>query len=101
MRVNKRIPDFPEPTCRGLRRWFRSMHEADLLYHPDEPAESVVRIHTGEACFTPAECLQLNAAIESMFATHGDAVYTVVLYFARKGSGITLAQRHTAASLVC
>lgn len=42
MHANKRIPDFPEPTCCGLRRWFRHMFAADLLYHPDEPAETIV-----------------------------------------------------------
>jgi hypothetical protein len=88
MCTDQRIPDFPEPTFCGLRRWYRQMHEADLLYHPDEPAETIVRTDTGEASFTPEECVQLNAAVDSLFASHGDLVYAVGLHFARKARGI-------------
>lgn len=88
MHAHRRIPDFPEPTCCGLRRWFRHMFAADLLYHPDEPAETIVRIDSREASFTPEECVELNAAVESLFAVHGDLVYTVGLHFARKLRGI-------------
>lgn len=98
MSTNKRIPDFPEPTCCGLRRWFRHMFAADLLYHPDEPAETIVRIDTREASFTPEECVELNAAVESMFAVHGDLVYAIGLHFARKLRGIK-PERHPAALL--
>lgn len=64
------------------------MFAADLLYHPDEPAETIVRIDSREASFTPEECVELNAAVESLFAVHGDLVYTVGLHFARKLRGI-------------
>lgn len=84
MCTDQRIPDFPELTFCGLRRWCRQMHEADLLYHPDESAETIVRTDTGEARFTADECVQLNAAVDSLFASHGDLVYTVGLHFARK-----------------
>lgn len=84
MCTDQRIPDFPEPTFCGLRRWYRQMHKADLLYHPDEPAETIVRADTGEVSFTAEECVQLNAAVDSLFASHGDLVYTVGLHFARK-----------------
>jgi hypothetical protein len=100
MHANKRIPDFPEPTCCGLRRWFRHMFAADLLYHPDEPAETIVRIDTREASFTAEECVELNAAVESLFALHGDLVYTVGSHFVRKALGIK-PERHAAASLAC
>lgn len=64
------------------------MHKADLLYHPDEPAETIVRADTGEVSFTAEECVQLNAAVDSLFAWHGDLVYTVGLHFVRKAGGI-------------
>lgn len=64
------------------------MHNAELLYHPDEPAETIVRADTGEASFTAEECVQLNAAVDSLFASHGDLVYTVGLHFARKAQDI-------------
>ena len=101
MSANKRIPDFPEPTFCGLRRWFRFMYEADLLYHPDDPAETIVNTASGEASFTPAECLQLNAAVESMFAFYGDLVYSVGLHFARKPRVIQPEGEATATLLVC
>jgi hypothetical protein len=87
MYANRRIPDFPEPTFCGLRRWFRHMFAADLLYHPDEPAQSIVRLDTRGATFTAEECVELNAAVESLFSVHGDLVYTVGLHFAHKAVG--------------
>jgi len=77
------------------------MFAADLLYHPDEPAETIVRIDTREASFTPEECVELNTAVDSLFAVHGDLVYTVGLHFARKACGIKPEQCHGAAPLAC
>ena len=88
MQTDQRIPDFPEPSRCGMRCWFRPLHEAGSLYHPDDLAETIVRIGTGELTFSPEESIQLNAAVNAMFAVHGDAVYTVGLYLTRMSACI-------------
>ena len=88
MQADQWIPDFPEPSRCGMRRWFRQLHAAGLLYHPDDRAETIVRIGTGELTFSTEESVQLNAAVNAMFAVHGDALYTVGLYLTRMSAGI-------------
>ena len=82
MKTQNRIPAMPNSSSFGMNRWFYKMHQAGLLYHPDELAEDIVKIPTGHPTFTPAECAQLNAAIDFMFEKHGDKVYDVCLRYA-------------------
>ena len=58
------------------------MYLEGLLFHVDDRAETIVNIETGDATFTPDECVKLNAAIDIMFEHHGDEVYECgVKYF--------------------
>lgn len=88
MKTSSRIPDVPNTSCFAMNRWFYKMYLADLLYHPDEPAEAIVRIDTGEPSFTPDECIKLNKAVDLMFTHHGDKVYECGLKYFQKALGI-------------
>ena len=81
MQTQTRIPAMPNASSFAMNRWFYKMHKADLLYHPDDSAEEIVNIATGQPAFTPAECAELNAAIAFMFEKHGDKVYDACLAF--------------------
>lgn len=72
-----------------MNRWFNKMYLAGLLYHPDEPAEAVINIISGEPTFTLDECIELNRAVSLMFANHGDKVYQVGLLYFQRAMGVT------------
>jgi hypothetical protein len=88
MKVISRIPELPNSSYFAMNRWFYQMYLADLLYHPDDPVETILRIATGKPVFTPDECLQLNTAMDQMFEHHGDAVYDCCIKYFDRACGI-------------
>jgi hypothetical protein len=88
MQTKTRIPALPNKSYFAMNRWFYKMHQSGLLYHPDEQAENIVNIQTGEPSFTPQECEVLNTLMNQMFETHGDKVYEVCLNHVHKSMGI-------------
>jgi hypothetical protein len=89
MQTTSRLPSFPNSSYFAMNRWFYKMYQADLLYNPDDSAEDIVSIKTGEPCFSPNECVELNKAVSFMFEQHGEMVYDVCLHYARKALDIT------------
>jgi hypothetical protein len=89
MQTTSRLPSFPNSSYFAMNRWFYKMYQANLLYNPDDPAENIVVIKTGEPTFSADECVELNKAVRFMFELHGEKVYDVCLHYLRKGLGIT------------
>nr|WP_319563460.1 hypothetical protein [uncultured Rhodoferax sp.] len=88
MQIKPRIPALPNKSFFAMHRWFNQMYLSGLLFHPDEPAESIVDIANGQPTFRPEECIQLNRAVKSMFDNHGDKVYSVGLQYFHKAMSI-------------
>ena len=88
MKTKSRIPALSSNSIIGIHRWFHKMHNSGLLYHPDDPAESIVNISNGQPTFTPEECKNLNNSFRTMFENHGDKVYQVALHYFHKAMGI-------------
>lgn len=88
MQIKPRIPTLPGTSYFAMNRWFNKMYLAGLLYHPDEPAEAIINIASGQPTFTPEECTELNKAVDLMFANHGDKVYEVGLKYFHKAMDI-------------
>ena len=91
MKLISRIPELPNASYFAMNRWFFKMHQLDLLFHPDDPAETIVVIGTGKPTFTEAECIEVNYVIGRMFECHGDQLYEVVLKIAHEAMGINSA----------
>ena len=88
MQTFERIPPLPNKSLFAMNRWFYKMNQAGLLFHPDDPAEDIVEIKTGQPTFTDEECIKVNQAINRMFECHGDKVYEVVLKYVHQAMGI-------------
>lgn len=88
MQTKSRIPVRPNKSFFAMNCWFKKMYLAGLLYHPDEPAEAIINISSGEPTFTPDECIELNKAVNQMFSNHGDKVYQVGLQYFQKAMGV-------------
>lgn len=89
METNSRIPTLTNNSYFAMNRWFYKMHQAKLLYNPDDSAADIVSIATGEPCFTVAECAELDKTVALMFEVHGDRVREVCLHYAHINMGIT------------
>jgi len=85
-----RIPDYSENSFDGMLFWFATMSERGLLFHPDDLADEICNIVTGEPTFTPAESLKANAILETMFNQFGDQVYEAAYPVFMKRMGIQL-----------
>jgi len=70
-----RIPDYSDHSFNGMLVWFTTMSERGLLFHPDDPADEIYDMATGEPTFTAAESRQANKILEAMFGRFGDKVY--------------------------
>lgn len=69
-----RIPDFANKSREGMSIWFAEMSLRGLLFHPEDPPDSIRTISTGERTFTTRECTKLDGIMSEMFALFGDGV---------------------------
>ncbi len=76
-----RTPDYQNPSFDSMTDWFAAMSGRDLLFHPDDPAESIVDIATGEAIFTADEACKADAILNAMFSHFGEQVYEAAYPF--------------------
>lgn len=69
-----RIPDFTDKSHEGMSLWFSEMSLRGLLFHPEDRAESIIHISSGERMFRPDECAKLDVIMDEMFDRFGDEV---------------------------
>lgn len=74
-----RIPDLADVSEEGMKRWFQTMDERGLSFHPDDAPREVIHGLHGERTFTDAECDKLDGIMPVLFAKLGDRVYEVAL----------------------
>ncbi len=87
MIANNRIPAVHDFSVNGMIAWFAELDARDLLFHPDDPPETLVSLESGQPCFTLTEVAALSGTIDRLFALHGDEVYEAAypLFMARMG----------------
>lgn len=85
-----RIPDYDRTNPDGMLYWFSEMSVRDLLFHPDDAPDGIIKIATGEPAFNKEECGKLESILESMFTEHGDAVYESCYPVFMQKSGVNL-----------
>ncbi len=60
--------------------WWWQLLKVGVPLHPDDSAESIVDVATGEELFFSAdEASAVNATVEKFFDVHGDAVYELAI----------------------
>jgi len=70
-----RIPEYTDQSFDGMLIWFATMSKRGLLFHPDDPAETIQDIATGKSTFSPGESGKAQDILDTMFHLHGDKVY--------------------------
>jgi len=74
MNAGSRVPALKDVTYLSMSSWYESMAKADLLFHPDDAAEDIVKISNGAPTFSAEERVQLNSIISTLFNEHGSDV---------------------------
>jgi len=90
MNNSTRIPDFSDLSFDGMLLWFATMSERGLLFHPDDPADEIFDIATGEPTFTKEESRKAKDILDTMFGKFGDHVYDAAYPIFMKCAGIRL-----------
>jgi len=85
-----RVPEYSDHSFDGMLHWFAAMSERELLFHPDDAAETIHVIATGEPTFSPEESRKANAILKSMFSQFGDKVYEAAYPVFMKRMGLRL-----------
>lgn len=87
MIIANRIPAVQDFTLNGMAAWFAQLDTCDLLFHPDDPPETLISLESGQPFFSAAEVSMLTDTIDCLFALHGDQVYEAAypLFLARMG----------------
>ncbi len=85
-----RIPEFSDQSFDGMLLWFSTMSKRELLFPPDDPADTIYQISTGEPTFTPAESHKANEILAAMFNRFGDKVYEAAYPIFMKKMGLKL-----------
>ncbi len=79
-----RIPKLRRISYKAMHRWFGEMYKKGLLFHPDDPPETMIVIKTNLPLFTAKEAKTLSQLLESLFTRYGDRVYEAAYpYFMR------------------
>jgi len=69
-----RVPEYSDFSFDGMLNWFAEMSVRELLFHPEDRPEDIIRIDDGKPLFSDIECQQINAILGSMFDKFGDEV---------------------------
>jgi hypothetical protein len=87
MTITNRIPAVHDFTLSGMAAWFAQLDICNLLFHPDDPPETLISLESGQPFFSAAEISILTNTIDHLFALHGDQVYEAAypLFVARMG----------------
>jgi hypothetical protein len=88
--VKSGITRFQPRSISDVYRWFAELYVAGLLYHPDDPAETIMDGSTpGERLFSDEEAAFLNRTMDRMFERFGDRVHDVAYeYFMHAMHGV-------------
>lgn len=70
-----RIPSFHGKTKQDLSYWFKCMAGLELLFHPDDPPETIIDLETKKRIFSDLECMKLKEIIKQMFDKFGNETY--------------------------
>ena len=82
-----RIPGIHGNSFKAMHKWFGEMYEKGFLFHPDDPAESIIVIKTSLPMITEDESQTLTQIIDSMFTRFGDRVYEAAYPYFMKAMG--------------
>ena len=85
-----RIPEYTDQSFDGMLIWFATMSERGLLFHPDDPAETIQDITIGAHTFSTDESSRAGNIINTMFELHGDEVYEAAYPIFMKCMGLRL-----------
>jgi len=85
-----RIPEFSDYSFDGMLLWFATMAERELLFHPDDPADTIYDIATCELTFSPDESRKANEILAAMFSQFGGEVYEAAYPIFMKCMGLRL-----------
>jgi len=79
-----RIPGVRGKSFKAMHAWFGEIYEKELLFHPDDPPETIFVIKTGLRTFTKDESSKLSRILDFFFTRYGNKVYDAAYpYFMR------------------
>ena len=82
------IPTVRSETLEGMEAWCREMADRGLLFHPDDPPDTIEHIETRARMFTEPECRELECTLDRFLDLHGNALYDACLKNAQRQLGI-------------
>lgn len=75
MSDTNRIPGLRDQDKESMDKWFFDMAEAGLIFHPEDSADSIVKISDGTLFFSPEEAESAQRIMDELYDRFGgDAV---------------------------
>ncbi len=74
-----RVPEWADKSHAGMNSWFSIMADRGLLFHPDDPPDTIVSISDNIQVFTMEECNQINDILDDMFDHFGNDIYEAAI----------------------
>lgn len=71
MLETNRIPKLFDKSKESMDRWFFDMAEAGLIFHPEDPADSIVKISDGTAFFSLEEAKVAQQIMDELYERFG------------------------------
>lgn len=70
--MHNRIPDLQDNTTEAMSCWFSDMADADLIFHPEDPASSIEHIDSSEPFFSEEEAKKAQLILDEFFNRFGN-----------------------------
>lgn len=78
--MHKHIPALADNSAQAMSNWFSEMADQDLIFHPEDPANSIVFISDGKLFFSKKAAANAQAIIDGFFASFGDEAVNRAAY---------------------
>lgn len=65
--MHNRIPDLQDNSTEAMSRWFSDMADADLIFHPEDPASEIISSKDGEPFFSEEEAKKAQLILDDFF----------------------------------
>lgn len=70
--MSSRIPLPAGQNLDGMSQWFSAMSDANLIFHPEDSADSIVFADTGEPFFSAEEASVVQSVLDAFFSIFGE-----------------------------
>lgn len=78
--MHERIPRLADDSLESMNLWFNEMANRNMIFHPEDAADSIVCVQDGGAFFSKEEADEVQHILDGFFNRFGNVMVNDVAY---------------------